>query len=277
MTLNNYTEADIELVGNWAAECTRIVVSKEVGSEGTPHLQGVMSWRSAKRLAALKKLCSRAHWEVAIAAKDFTYPMKDDSEIVVNVDNRENGKRNDLDSFKEAIKGGASNQVLWEEHFGCMIRYGKMVPEYRSVLRGSVRSGFTLADYAWEPIDYNKPTILWGAPGIGKTQFALAHFEKPLLVRTVDDLKRLDDHDGIVFDDMSFLHWPRETQIHLLDELDSSIHCRFHDAVIPGNMPRIFTTNVSDGMIFMLEDGAIRRRVVDRELTSSTTDTRYGG
>lgn len=49
---------------------------------------------------------------------------------------------------------------------------------------------------------------LWGKSGTGKTQYALAHFKKPLLIRHIDDLQKLQPyvkHDGIVFDDVSFI------------------------------------------------------------------------
>ena len=45
-----------------------------------------------------------------------------------------------------------------------------------------------------------QPVVLWGATNCCKTEFALAHFDKPLVVRRRDDLKRASYHDGIIFD-----------------------------------------------------------------------------
>ena len=68
--------------------------------------------------------------------------------------------------------------------------------------------------------------FIWGLTGTGKTQFACHLLDSPLLVRSMDQLREFDAalHDGIVFDDMSFAHLPRESCIHLLDwDLPSSM------------------------------------------------------
>lgn len=102
---------------------------------------------------------------------------------------------------------------------------------------------------------------LWlkGPTNTGKTEYAKSLFSRPLLVRHIDDLKKLKPtHDGIVFDDMSFKHWPRESQIHLIDiQNDSTINVKHGAITIPRLMPRIFTSNVA---IFTY-DPAITRRI----------------
>lgn len=88
--------------------------------------------------------------------------------------------------------------------------------------------------------------VLAGMSGAGKTAYALAHFERPLFVRHIDQLKtfQCDLYDGIVFDDMSFSHWPAESCIHLFDvEYDSHVNCRYATGFIPAGTRRIFTTN----------------------------------
>jgi len=104
--------------------------------------------------------------------------------------------------------------------------------------------------------------VVVGDSGIGKTQYALSHFETPLLVSHMDDLRdfKADEHDGIVFDDMNFHHCPRTAQIHLTDKDQTrSIHCRYATASIPKNTRKIFTCN-ENGFPF-IEDEAIRRRI----------------
>lgn len=103
--------------------------------------------------------------------------------------------------------------------------------------------------------------IMWGESGTGKTTLALNLLPKALIVSHMDDLRNLSPkHYGIIFDDMSFTHIPREAQIHLLDwDLARSIHIRYGCAHIPKHTPKIFTTNVPYGLIF-LDDPAINRR-----------------
>lgn len=62
-TLNNYTDADVELVKGW--DCKYLIFGKEKGEAGTPHLQGYVSFANGKTLSALKKFSARAHWEIA--------------------------------------------------------------------------------------------------------------------------------------------------------------------------------------------------------------------
>lgn len=87
--------------------------------------------------------------------------------------------------------------------------------------------------------------ILTGSTGLGKTQYAISHFKNPLILSHIDDLKRFSTkHDGMVFDDMSFGHWPAESCIHLVDlEHRRSINVKHGTATIPKGTRRFFTTN----------------------------------
>lgn len=105
---------------------------------------------------------------------------------------------------------------------------------------------YQLTDFNIPPIEFEeKAVLMWGDTHLGKTEFALAHFKNPLLVRHIDDLKKLrPQHDGIVFDDMSFTHWPKDNVKHLLDwNRTSTIHCRFSNAKIPAKTKKIFCSN----------------------------------
>lgn len=61
---------------------------------------------------------------------------------------------------------------------------------------------FTLDDFSFQGVvgralDLRKPVLLWGRSNAGKTEYAEAHFEHPLVVRRRDDMKRLTPkHDG---------------------------------------------------------------------------------
>jgi len=99
------------------------------------------------------------------------------------------------------------------------------------------------------PLPAGKSIFLHGPSRVGKTHYACAHFQNPLLVCDMDDLKSFKPtkHDGIVFDDMSFLHIPPEKVIHLVDqELTRTIRCRHSNATLPAFTPKIFTHNCSN-------------------------------
>lgn len=270
-TLNNYTEEDVKLHHMWSEDCTRMRVSKEVGEEkGTPHLQCVATFRNAKRFTSLFKMHKRCIWLVAVC-DDFLYEAKEGSEVIINVDNRRQGERSDLTDLAEAIKQNASKRELWTKHSEAMIKFHRGAYEMMTVVNTVRETGkFTLEDFQWERItDWSKTHILWGEAGIGKTQFALAHFKNPLFVSHVDTLGEFDptEHDGIIFDDMNFMHRPREEHIKFVDQDQTrDIHIRYKTARIPANTKKIFTTNVEEGRIFFLDDGAIARRVTVTEV-----------
>jgi hypothetical protein len=62
-TLNNYTPQEIEDVKGW--ECKYLIFGKEVGEQGTPHLQGYVAFENAKSLVGMKMMHQTLHWEIA--------------------------------------------------------------------------------------------------------------------------------------------------------------------------------------------------------------------
>jgi Putative viral replication protein. len=272
-TINNYTEADVALMYEWEKLAACLTVSKEIGESGTPHLQGYIGFKAMKRLAALKKLHSKAHWEKSKSKDADIYCIKEGSELIINMNNKKQGKRNDIDNVLEMISKGAKDKELWTEHGATMVRYYKGFEESKKHLFPKrFKARYELSEFEWTNLELKKSTIIWGETGIGKTQFALAHFTNPLWVRHLDMLDQLTvDHDGIVFDDMAFNHLPRSTQIFLTDNDDEAhIHIRYKVAIIPAGMKKIFTCNTMNGEIFDLHDAAIRRRVEIVELNKQS-------
>lgn len=113
----------------------------------------------------------------------------------------------------------------------------------------------------WSNNPHHRSLWLLGPTQLGKTSFAVSCFDRPLLVSHIDQLKELtSEHDGIIFDDCSFNHWPRSSVLHILDlEQPRGINVKNNHVVIPKGMPRIFTSNVN---IWPADDPAIRRRII---------------
>lgn len=271
LVLNNYTDEDhdqwVKILTNEEI-VTRCVVGREIGEETkTPHFQGAVTFRSAKRLAALKKLLGhRIHAEKLIATEDWSYHYKGDNFIDVNF--KKQGKRGDLARICEMAKEGSTVREIATEFPGDFIRYHSGIRALVAEVGPAKKTEclYELGQFTREPVGdvAIRPTVLWGPSGYGKTEFALAHFENPHLIRHLDDIKsfRPGTHDALVFDDMSFTHLHKEAQIHILDwNHPSTIHARYANAVIPARTPRVFTTNVEDGAIFDIDYPAIKRRV----------------
>lgn len=108
--------------------------------------------------------------------------------------------------------------------------------------------------------DFEKPLIIIGPPGCGKTNWAKLHAAKPaLFVTHLDRLKEFDEtyHKSIIFDDMDFNHLPRQGQIHLVDyENPRDIHIRYNIVNIPAGVQKLFTANF---MPFTTDPAVARR------------------
>ena len=65
-------------------DCKKIIVGKEVGDEGTRHLQGFISFNMPKGLAGVKKVHAKAHWEIAKGSDqaNLTYCSKSEDVLV---------------------------------------------------------------------------------------------------------------------------------------------------------------------------------------------------
>ncbi|AXH73085.1 MAG: Rep catalytic domain protein [Circoviridae sp.] len=98
--------------------------------------------------------------------------------------------------------------------------------------------------------DMNQQSLLViGPTGCGKTEWAKSfvthHLEKTYLrITHIDGLKKYNGEDFIIYDDLSFKHLPRETNIHLAEVRNArDIHCRHAVAPIPPGICNIFLAN----------------------------------
>jgi len=157
LTLNNYNAADEEMFTSWSPEVSRMVIAREVGEQGTPHLQGQITFKRTYRLSALKKLHPRVHWEPTKATQDNLYCRKLDADYVVDVDNRKQGDRTDLPSLHAMVDKGSTKLELFQENFGTMCRYYKGIYEYRNLVNARKSRP--------------KPHVVWyyGDSGAGKS------------------------------------------------------------------------------------------------------------
>lgn len=61
-TVNNFTEEDIDSLSNLPHK-ELVIGREEAPTTGTPHLHVYISLEKKLRLAQLKMICVRAHWE----------------------------------------------------------------------------------------------------------------------------------------------------------------------------------------------------------------------
>ena len=80
--MNNYSEVEFELL--LKVQSKYLVVGKEVGESGTPHLQGYVEFENARTLGGVKKLIGdRAHLEIRRgSAKQASEYCKKDGDFI---------------------------------------------------------------------------------------------------------------------------------------------------------------------------------------------------
>lgn len=104
-TLNNYTEAECEIVKNLDASTN--VVGFEVGPLcGTPHLQGVVVMRHSMRVKTFHSILPRAIARKTIDLEGAIKYCRKDKNMLIDVVKDKQGKRSDLEKPIEILKSG---------------------------------------------------------------------------------------------------------------------------------------------------------------------------
>lgn len=163
-TLNNYTTGEYEAIKK--LRCKWLIVGREVGENGTPHLQGACIFEQQKSLSAIKKIpgFGRAHIETMRGqpVDSFEYCTKEDPNYFQSGTMPKPGKRNDL---VEAVK---------------RVQEGQTMKELATDIEGAVafvkyHKGLTLLRSLQTPEREEPPIVLWlyGPTGTGKTRSAI--------------------------------------------------------------------------------------------------------
>lgn len=166
--MNNFTEEDIRCFQE--VLCKYVVVSKEVGESGTPHLQGFIVMNTNHRLAAMKKLHPKAHWELCNGTTEhnINYVKKLDSEVCI-----ERG----VPPLSAAAAGAATGQLNGERWASA---YASALSNEIEEIAPDLRVRYY---HTWKRIRIDRPFFnevlpelnnLWiyGPSGTGKSKYA---------------------------------------------------------------------------------------------------------
>lgn len=302
LTINNYRGHELDLAKLWEA-ITYAVFGYEVGEKGTPHLQIYIEFKyGVMRGTVRRKLqcCPSFHGRRGTAERASNYCKKGEQTKDEWTQHHEFGPNfgknakfeewgemsaqgSQLQAVVDAIDEKKSYHEIAKLYGELCIKFGKGIKDLIKTLRPRVNcAAYDLAENCkrlnLDPLDMSveKCHLLMGHPRIGKTQYALSHFERPLLVRNMDTFKLFnsDYHDGIVIDDMNFTHMPRSTQIFVTEfETGSDIHCRHECAYIPAGTKRIFTCNYGH-YPFLTDDDSLDDRLIVHSLTRTKEEVR---
>lgn len=231
------------------------------------HYQGYLVLGRSQRFNWVKKLFhsllenDRVHLERAMGTHENCEIYCSKSETrqlgpwrIGTYESRGQGRRSDLDRVQELIDGGASMDQVRREHFASWVKYRQAFSEYLGAVQAERDIKRFEPEHFRIPLLSFQETKTWlvhGVTNTGKTNFALAHFKQPLLVRDLEDLRSLTpNHDGIVFDDLDFRHLFFTAIKNLLDpDFPGVVHVRYQNVIIPAGMPRIFTHQHDDVLL----------------------------
>lgn len=211
-TLNNYTPEEYRwITESFAPSVTWIIVAKECGENGTPHLQGAVILGSQKTLSQLKTTTGfkRAHIETMFGAPQDSavYCSKQDLDPFVLGTLPSPGKRRDIHDITERIRAGSTIRDLINDDVGAeaIVKYHRGLTVLRSLCRPQRDPS-------------HPPCIIWihGPTGVGKTKCV---FQTAMeLTNSVDDiwlssggLQWFGGYDGqrvAIFDDFRAKHAP---------------------------------------------------------------------
>lgn len=202
-TINNYTQEEIDYFegDDLASKATCGIFGREVGENGTPHIQGYIEFRTKIRLSTIKRRLqgfARAHLEIAKGSpiENFNYiarnPDKPNPELI-----RQFGEFRVCEHHKglnaaQRIIDDEGYAGLLRRDFSTAIRYSRGLRYYEEVI-GQEESRDLRTDLRVE--------IYFGPPGTGKT-FKVFQEEKDLYRWTGG--KYFDGYAGqetVLFDD----------------------------------------------------------------------------
>lgn len=266
------TEANAELLKKLIPPNTLYIVGQdECSAAGHKHFQMVFGFKNARTLWAVRKLfpaelapgiqaCKNVYSVLEYCKKSETR-VKDGyslnlGTVPAKAANKEKKEKTDdmlrtaiaMETLEDAIK------YIEDTDLSYFVRSRKSICEYlQSKFAKNNKRQYRAEDFT-KPLIENKDgrtMVFVGPPGIGKTSFALAHFECPCLISTEGDWSNFNPatHDGIVLDDYSFAKWSVRNTLALLDrEKGCSQNIKYGYVRIPEGFPLCITLNVESNL-----------------------------
>lgn len=159
-TLNNYKDEDIEHLK--AADCKYLVFGKEVGEQGTNHLQGTIQYKNAKVFSTVKKdVGERAHIEICKSLLDSVKYCKKDGDWFEKGQVPTDGGVNEKERWELALKEAQETGVCSD----AQIQF-----KYRNVIKKHHEDHILSREL--QPLQNLDNVWIWGASGVGKSKLA---------------------------------------------------------------------------------------------------------
>lgn len=169
-TINNYLEHEWQAFEALDEQdmYTYLVVGREVGESGTPHLQGFIYFKNPRSLPGIKKLglFKRAHLENAKGSNKQAsdYCKKENNFIEKGVLPNNGGKRTDLEAAYKMVNEGSSVDEVALSMPDVYNRAHKVLHKLEDIRLRSLRRDF-MTEGEW----------IYGPTGVGKSEYSFSH------------------------------------------------------------------------------------------------------
>lgn len=165
-TLNNYTE-DEWLWFTKYVDVKYLIVGKEIGESGTPHLQGFVYFVNPRTIKGIKKLkgFAKAHLEAKRGNDEqASVYCKKDGEFHEFGELPKQGKRTDLDAVYDLVKNGmTADEVAWTNPSAYNIA-NRVICRLDDIRLRKQRRDF-MTEGEW----------IFGPTGVGKSEYAFQY------------------------------------------------------------------------------------------------------
>lgn len=217
-TLNNPESEDID-ISEWTEKPKLLIYQKEMGENGTPHLQGYLEMDQPVRLSALKKLLPRAHLEKRQGSRTqaIKYCCKEESRIsqpkIIGFEGGLDALLKTLDSqplgntslitLKNMIDNGSSELELADFDFGTWSRNYRALERYKRLKTTPRNTECNVI-------------VIQGPTGTGKSRFCMESFPKAYWKQRGNWWDGYDGQSEVIIDE--FYGWmPFDTLLRLCD------------------------------------------------------------
>jgi len=205
-TLNNYTIVQSEQLVHWELP-KYLIFGREIGDNGTPHLQGYVEFKRAYSIKQLKVFNSNIHWEqrrgTAKQAADY---CRKDGDVYERGTMSRQGQRKDIENVANMAFKGKSNKEIAQEFPTVFMKFHRGIHALKQI-----------ADESNKEFRNVEVIVLHGSTGTGKTKEATK--DKDYFKLDVANNVWFDGYDGhshLIIDD--FYGWIKHG--HLLNILD---------------------------------------------------------
>lgn len=221
-TLNNYTEAELTIF-EYAKDnmeeyfLRRLIVGKEVGEKGTPHLQGYLGFTKPMTVKAVNKLFgNRLHLSVTKGTEEQNdeYCSKECIWIDVGT-NAKPGARTDIAAVKQCLQEGGNIRGMFEK---------EQITSFQGLRMAEHMMKYFEGERHWAVDVF----VFVGEPGSGKSR--MAYEENPEAYTKPGSTGKwwegYDGHETVIMDDFRDSDMPLTEFLRIIDRHPHRVECK---------------------------------------------------